>query len=184
MYIPPITIGDTFSFPVKSFTDFNGRMISKPDWNLTASFRGNGVNLDVTGDSDWNINLTKANTDALVAGWCSYQIYATKGVTTERVVIDSGRVQVLANFKIATGSFNDKSQNRQDLEAVQAAMRAIVAGGAVVEYSIAGRSLKKLDMSELIMLEKRLILRVKQEQQAQDIKDGRPNGRVSYVRFK
>lgn len=183
MNIAPITRKDTVTFQVNSFTDPNGREISSAGaWVLTASFRGNGVALDVTADADWLVTLTSANTEALIAGWCSYQLYATKA--GERYTIDSGRVQVLADFKSATSGFEDRSQSKQDLEAVQAAIRALISGGAVKEYSIAGRSLKKFEMADLVALESRLILRVKQENAAQNLKDGKPNGRVSYVRFK
>ena len=66
---------------------------------------------------------------------------------------------------------------------MQAAIRAIVAGGAVSEYTIGTRTLKKMDMADLVMLESRLKGMVIRDQKAALIANGLGNPTSLYVRF-
>ena len=80
-------------------------------------------------------------------------------------------------------AINDKSQIQQDLEAIQSAIRTLVSGGVVKEYSIGGRSLKKYELSDLMTLESRYKFQLKREQKAQDIANGLGNPHQILVRF-
>ena len=75
------------------------------------------------------------------------------------------------------------TQIQQDLESVQSAIRTLVSGGVVKEYSIGGRSLKKYDLSDLMALESRLKYQLKREQKADLIANGLGNPAAMYVRF-
>jgi hypothetical protein len=58
-----------------------------------------------------------------------------------------------------------------------------VSGGAVAEYTIGTRRLKKMDMADLVMLESRLKAMVMREQKAALIANGLGNPTSLYVRF-
>jgi hypothetical protein len=136
------------------------------------------VTADADGDG-WSSSLTSANTTTLAAGDHYWQAYATKD--SRRETLGSGRLRI----KPAAGSgVSGKSQDRQDLEAVQAAIRAIIDGGAVQEYTIAGRSLRKMEVQDLIALENRLRVRVYREEKREQLEQGLPNPSNIYVRFK
>ena len=66
---------------------------------------------------------------------------------------------------------------------MQAAIRALIAGGAVQEYKIGNRNLKRYDLPDLIQLEGRLKAEVKREDQAELIANGLGNPRNMFVRF-
>ena len=69
------------------------------------------------------------------------------------------------------------------MDAVQAAIRTIVAGGVAKEYTIGNRSLKKYDMADLLQLESKLKAEVKREQMADLIANGLGNPHNLFVRF-
>ena len=66
---------------------------------------------------------------------------------------------------------------------MQAAIRAIISGGAVAEYTIGSRRLKKMEMTDLLMLESSLKAEVKREQKASLIANGLGNPHNLFVRF-
>ena len=84
---------------------------------------------------------------------------------------------------LATSSLTARTQAQKDLEAVQTAIRTLLAGGAVQEYRIGNRNLKRYDLADLIQLEGRLKAEVKREEQAELIANGLGNPRNMFVRF-
>jgi hypothetical protein len=72
---------------------------------------------------------------------------------------------------------------QQDLAAVQAAIRAMVSGGAVAEYTIGTRRLKKMELTDLLQLEGKLKAEVKREQAAALMANGLGNPFNLFVRF-
>lgn len=184
MYIPPIRMGDSVTLEqVPSYSDpaTNAVLSGANGWTLKIYIKGGSNNATFTANSSWVFALTAAQTATLTAGFAKYALVATKD--SDVVTIDEGRIEILPSLISATGTFEHRTQNRQDLEAVQAAIRAIVAGGSVQEYTIAGRGLKKYALSELRDLERTLLIRVKNEDRKQALKDGRPDPRNKFVRF-
>jgi hypothetical protein len=183
MYIAPIRKGDSVSFQVESFNDITGnRVISAANgWALKFAIKGSSNDLEVSASAAWLVSLTTTNTGTLTAGFARYALIATKD--SDKITIDEGRIEILPDLDAATSSFEHRSQNRQDLEAVQSAIRTLISGGAVSEYSVGGRSLKRFDLSELRDLERTLLIRVKNEDRKQALKDGRPDPRNKFVRF-
>ncbi len=100
--------------------------------------------------------------------------------TLRRETIGTGRIKIRA---AAGNAVSGKSQTQQDLEAVQLAMRNMIAGGAVQEYTIGGRSMRKMTMADLIMWEGKLKARLANEKAAEDSANGLGNPRNTYVRF-
>jgi hypothetical protein len=66
---------------------------------------------------------------------------------------------------------------------VQAAIRSMISGGAVAEYTIGSRRLKKMEMADLITLESKLKAEVKREQAASMAANGLGNPHNLFVRF-
>ena len=59
----------------------------------------------------------------------------------------------------------------------------MISGGAVAEYSIGTRRLKKMEMADLLQLEGKLKAEVKREQMADLIANGLGNPHNLFVRF-
>ena len=186
MNIPAfIRAGDSVSWYDDQTTDNLNRTISSPSWTLLYAIRGAAV-LDLTAtdaDGRWLTIMSKVQSALLVpAGVFYWQAIATKG--TDAVTLGSGQIRIDANLLAQSADEENRSQAKQDLDAVQKAMRTMIAGGAVAEYSIAGRSLRKIPMADLIMLESKLKVQVQREVKAERMANGLGNPNNVLVRFK
>jgi hypothetical protein len=76
-----------------------------------------------------------------------------------------------------------RTQAEKDLDAVQAAIRTLIAGGAVQQYSIGNRQLSRYQLSQLIELESKLKAELKREQKAELMANGLGNPHNLFVRF-
>lgn len=162
-------------------------LYSSPTWTRTVSLRHatDADALNVVGVPDgvggWDFTITATQSAALGAGTVYWQDYATNGAT--RNTLGNGTIGVKANLAAATGTFDGRTQAQIDLDAVRAAMRAIVTGGATQQYSIGNRSLTKMSMPDLIALETKLKADVAREARADRLAKGMNSGRAVYVRF-
>jgi len=133
------------------------------------------------GSGGWNFTITAVQSAGLHANGHWWQLTVTKAA--ERYTLATGTLDVKANIPAAGNTYDGRTQAQIDLDAVRAAMRAIVTGGAAQEYSIGNRSLKKMAMSDLIALETKLKADVAREARADRLAKGMNSGRAVYVRF-
>jgi hypothetical protein len=176
-----IRIGDTVKWSEPAVGDY-----SAPTYTRTVSLRQatGSITIDVVGvanGSGWDFTLTAAQSATLAAGDVYAQDYVTLG--GERYTLADGTIKALGNLAAAAGAFDGRLQSEKDLAAVQAAIRAKIAGGDVQEYSIGGRSLKKIPVADLIALENKLKADVASEKRAARVAAGLPSGRNLFVRF-
>ena len=189
MNIPSqIRAGDTVKWRDDAATDTLGNAIDSGTWTLTYYLRTNTASEGATVvggafGSGWEFTIAAATSANFDAGEWYWQAIATAG--TEKVTIGAGQLSVLAalGYTGTPGAFDGRSQAQKDLDAVQAAIRAIVAGGAVAEYTIGSRRLKKMEMTDLLMIESKLKAEVKREQAAAMIANGLGNPHNLFVRF-
>lgn len=188
MQIPAtIRAGDTVRWRDEASTDNLGNAISSSEYTLTYFLRTNTASegatvVGVPSGTGWEFTLTAAISADFNAGQWFWQAIATSG--SEKVTIGAGQLQVLPALQYSgtPGAFDGRSQAQIDLDAVQAAIRAIVSGGAK-QYSIGSRSFTKLDLSELMERESKLKSDVKREQMADLIANGLGNPHNLFVRF-
>ena len=178
-----IYAGDTVKFNIPVTPDYS----SAASWVGTFVLKHDSGNdaLSITGVADgsggWNFTLSTAQTAALTRDPHWYQLYVTKA--GERFTLEQGSMLIIGNIGAAGNHYNGRSQAEIDLEAVQAAMRTKISGGAVAEYTIGNRSLKSMPMTDLIALENKLKADVAKEARAERIAKGLNSGRAVYVRF-
>ena len=80
------------------------------------------------------------------------------------------------------GAYDGRSQAEIDLDAVQAAIRTLISGGAK-QYSIGSRSFTKMDLGELMQRESMLKAEIKRAQKADMIANGLGNPHNLFVTF-
>ena len=189
MNIPSeIRAGDTVKWRDDSSTDVFGNEIKSDEWTLKYYLRtnespsGHTTTGSVYG-TGWEFTISATDSASFDAGTWYFQAIAEKG--SEKITLGSGRltVEVALDYTGTPGLFDGRTQAKKDLEAVQAAIRTLVAGGAVQEYKIGNRNLKRYDLPDLIQLEARLKAEVKREEQAELIANGLGNPRNMFVRF-
>jgi hypothetical protein len=183
-----IRAGDTIQWRDIPGADNLGNVISSSDYTLTYYLRTNTSTegATVVGSAygtGWELTIAAATSTDFSNGQWYWQAVATK--TGSTVTMGSGQLTVLRSLSY-TGTplaVDGRSQAEQDLAAVQAAIRAIVAGGVAKEYTIGNRNLKKYDMADLLQLESKLKAEVKREQMADLIANGLGNPHNLFVRF-
>lgn len=191
MNIPAaIRRGDTVKWRDDASADVFGNAItSGGGWTLTYYIRFNRNNhgTTVVGSAfgqGWEFTISSATTDAFHADDTGYwQAVASKA--GEKITLGAGQFEVDENlFYTGTpAAIDNRSQAQKDLDAVQTAIRTIISGGAVSEYTIGSRRLKKMDMADLLALESKLKADVKREQAATMIANGLGSPHNLFVRF-
>jgi hypothetical protein len=182
--VSKITSGDSTSWIDDASTDNIGNTVSSADYTLTYELRGPG-SLTLTGVANgtgWKTDITTTQSGNLKPGTYYWQAFATKVNT--RVMLGSGSIVVEPNLAVAVAGFDGRSQSEKDLAAVQNAIRVMISGGAVAEYSIGGRSLRKISLTDLLALESSLKASVFREQKKNAIENNLGNPSNVYVRFK
>ena len=190
MNIPAqIRAGDTVKWRDVASTDVFGNQVSSgTGWTLTYYLRTNtnheGATVVGTAyGQGWEFLIAQVTTAGFDAGQWYWQAEATK--SGEHITLGAGQLTVLANMSYAgqPAAFDGRTQTQKDLDAVQAAIRSIISGGAVAEYSIGSRRLKKMEMADLLTLESSLKAEVKREQKAALIANGLGNPHNLFVRL-
>ena len=189
MNIPSqIRAADTIKWRDDAGVDNLGIAISSSDYTLTYYLRTNTASEGATVvgtayGTGWEFTIAAGTSTGFDAGQWFWQAVATK--TGSTVTMGSGQLTVLRSLSYSgtPGAVDGRSQAQQDLDAVQAAIRAMISGGAVAEYSIGTRRLKKMEMADLLQLEGKLKAEVKREQMADLIANGLGNPHNLFVRF-
>lgn len=189
MNIPTtIRAGDTVKWRDDSTVDVFGAAITSADWTLTYYLRTNTASegATITGSAygtGWQFTIAAGTSTNFDAGKWYWTAVATKG--SEVITIGNGGLTVNAALTYAgsPAAYDGRTQAQKDLDAVQAAVRAILSGGVVQEYRIGTRNLKKYDLADLLQLEGKLKADVKREEQAELIANGLGNPRNMFVRF-
>lgn len=196
MNIPAqIRAGDTVTWRDEAARDNLGGAIDGSNHGLTYYLRTNtnhqgaivaGVTVAGTpSGSGWTFTIAKTTTDGFAAGQWYWQAVATANAGGAVTTIGAGQLTVLPGLDYTgqPSAFDGRSQAQKDLDAVQAAIRSMISGGAVAEYTIGNRRLKKMEMADLVMLEGKLKAEVKREQAAQLQANGLGNPHNLFVRF-
>lgn len=191
MNIPQkIQAGTTAIWVDDATVDIFGNAVDNSTHSLTYYLRSNTAGEGVTVvavayQSGWKTALNAAITTGMDAGAWYFQAVAVN--LSDSSVLELGRgsfsVEASLTYSGTPGAFDGRSQAQKDLDAVQAAIRAIISGGAVAEYRIGTRSIKKYELSELLALESRLKAEVVREKKAEMIANGLGNPSSLFVRF-
>jgi len=186
----PATIraGDTIKWRDVASADNLGNPITSATWTLTYYLRydHNNEGATVVGTAygtGWEFTVSAGTSAGFDDGEWYWQALATHGA--EKVTLGAGQLEVLPALSYAgsPGAFDGRSQAEIDLDAVKSAIRTLISGGAVQQYSIAGRSLSRYSLGDLMALESSLKAEVKREQKAQLIANGLGNPHNLFVRF-
>jgi len=183
-----IRAGDTVKWRDDSSTDVFGNEIKSDEWTLKYYLRTNQrpnghTSTGSVYSTGWEFTISATDSADFDAGTWYWQAIATK--SSEKITLGYGKLTVEAALEYSgtPGLFDGRSQAKKDLEAVQTAIRTLIAGGAVQEYKIGNRNLKRYDLPDLIQLEGRLKAEVNRENQAELIANGLGNPRNMFVRF-
>lgn len=139
---------------------------------------GNRINFESTADGDsHSLDLTVLITSLWQPGSYVFQRYATDG--TDRVTLNNGTVEIKRDFLTAG---DERSHAQKALDSIL----AVLEGRATIdqeEYSIAGRSLKRMNISDLLQFRDTYRAEVAREKNAERIAQGLGTNQTIRVRF-
>lgn len=182
-----IPAGTTVTW-IEPVATVNDSPATSASWTLQVSFRTNTAGEGATAagsaraDGGWDVSLSASTTESWASGTWYWEKRITSGSVV--VVIGSGTTEVLPSLAY-TGdptAFDGRSQAEQDLDAVQAAIRALISKGAK-QYSIGNRSYTGYDLNHLMQRESQLKAIVARERAAEKIAQGLGDPRNVFVRF-
>ncbi len=186
MKIPAtIRAGDTARWVEAAFDGNLGERISSATHDLSFYIRGQaGQGATVQGVAEGD-GWTFAYTPALTPGAYFWQAVAIATNTNEQTTAGAGQLTIEESLAYvgSPAAYDGRSQVRKDLDACQAAIRAMVSGGAVAEYTIGNRRLRKMALADLLALESKLKADVAREERAEKIANGLGDPHKVYVRF-
>ena len=105
------------------------------------------ITASASGD-DFLVSVGQSTTASYTAGDYRWQAYITRNSDSERLTIDSGTFEVVANRSASTA--DPRSHVKIMLDKIESILEGR-ADGDVAAYSINGRSLTKLDITDLLM---------------------------------
>lgn len=189
--IPPkITAGTTVVWDDTPTTDVLGNPVDSSTHTLAYYLRYNDALEAVTtsataSGTNWRNTLSSATSTGMHAGTWYFSALATKISDSSVIELGRGSFTVEASLAYAGSApaYDGRTQAQKDLEAVQLAIRTLLAGGSVKEYRIGQRNIKRYDLAELLQLEAKLKADVKREQAAELMANGLGNPRNMFVRF-
>tara|TARA_B100001769_G_scaffold248450_1_gene220145 strand:+ start:2457 stop:3038 length:582 start_codon:yes stop_codon:yes gene_type:complete len=184
-----ITAGTTIEWVDEATTAGINKTISSPDWTLeyylrtnTASEGHTATGTQYSESTGWQFTISATDSAGFAAGNWFWVARAFK--SSDVFEIGSGELEVKQNLQYTgtPSAIDNRSQNEIDLDAVTAAIRAIIADKAS-EYSIGNRRFKRIDLPELRAREAELKARVFSEKRYSLISQGLGDPKNLYVRF-
>lgn len=188
-----IRAGDTVIWDEPAATDVLGNAIDSASYTLTTYLRTNanhegaivaGVAINgVSHGTGWRSTIASATSTNFDAGLWFFQSVAVAGTVKHTLAQGQFTVEASLVYSGQPSAYDGRSQAQKDLDAVQAAMRAMISGGAVQRYTIGNRELWKMSIADLMMLESKLKAEVAREKKADLIANGLGNPQKLFVRF-
>lgn len=174
------TVGDTFQY-----TEAIPGYPASAGWVL--KFRlllrdavGTAIALTCTASGDDHLaSVAAATTAGWVPGTYTWSSWVERDA--EKHSVGQGQIVLAPDPRTATGAMDARSQAAVALANVRAVL-AGVATANVLRYEIAGRSLQRHSIPDLIALETKLVQDVKRETNAAEVAAGRPSRRVIFGR--
>ncbi len=183
MNIPSsIRAGDTITW-TESINDYP----ATDGWILAFTLYAYGkTSITITGSTsgaDYLILLDPDDTDGYEPGTYSWQAYVYKtvdAVITERYTLANGSIQILPDLSATSGTVDLRSHVKRTLDAIETLLEG-KSSADVLSYSIAGRSLSKMSIDELLKWRNLYLSEYQRELDAEGIAGDNPR-RVG-VRF-
>lgn len=130
--------------------------------------------------STYLVEIASAVTASLTAGDYQWAAFIIRSSDNQRVVIDQGRTEILPNLQTTTADL--RSHAKKVLDAIEAVLENR-ASQDQMSYSIAGRSLSRMSIDDLMTFRNRYRAEYLREIKLARIKNKQASGNTIKVRF-
>lgn len=147
---------------------------------VTASPNGDG----------WQTDLTTAQTATLQASGPTPAIYAWVAYISKtgyRFTAGTGTVDVFADISTVdptTAAYDPRTPNEKNLAAIESTIEARINGGAILDYQIGTRNIKKESLTVLLQMRDYYSNEVAKERRQQRKAQGLGDPRTMLIRFR
>ena len=131
-------------------------------------------------ESTYLVEVASAVTASLTAGDYQWAAFIIRSSDNQRVVIDQGRTEILPNLQNTTADL--RSHAKKVLDAIEAVLENR-ASQDQMSYSIAGRSLSRMSIDDLMTFRNRYRAEYLREIKLARIKNKQDSGNTIKVRF-
>ena len=131
-------------------------------------------------ESTYLVEIASAVTASLTAGDYQWAAFIIRSSDNQRVVIDQGRTEILPNLQNTTADL--RSHAKKVLDAIEAVLENR-ASQDQMSYSIAGRSLSRMSIDDLMTFRNRYRAEYLREIKLARIKNKQDSGNTIKVRF-
>ena len=176
-----IVAGDLTQWKRTDLSDYDNTLFTL---KYSARLAGNGsteIEITATADgTDYLVSVASAVSAAYTAGTYYWQAYLVRIADNERVTIDSGIWDVVVNSDASTT--DPRSHARIMLDKIESLIEGR-ADNDVDNYAIAGRSITKMSIDELMTWRSHYRSEVEAEEDELARRDGKPTSGTFQVRF-
>lgn len=168
--------GDTWQW-TRSLADYP----ASAGWSLAYVFINAAAKISISASAsgdDHAVTVAAATTANYAAG--NYDWIARASKSGQVFTVGAGRITILPSLAASTADL--RTHARKVLEAIEAVLEGR-ASQDVLEYQIAGRSLKRIPLADLLTLRDRYRAEVAREDAANRVALGLPDRRRVFVRF-
>ena len=130
--------------------------------------------------TDYTVEVASSTTATYTAGTYQWQAYITRTSDSQRIVVDSGTFKVIANRSASTA--DPRSHVKKVLDAIQATIEGRATQDQMA-YSIAGRSLSRTSIADLLLLRDTYQAEYNRELDAERINNGLKSRNKILTRF-
>ena len=184
-----IIAGTTVEWVDEATTAGIDETISSPDWTLEYYLRTNtsseghtATGTQYSESTGWQFTITATDSAGFAAGNWFWSARAFKSGKVFEIGNGELVVKQSLQYTGTPAALDNRTQAEQDLDAVTAAIRALVSDKAQ-EYSIGNRTFKRIDLDKLKELRAELKSRVASEKRYSLISQGLGDPKNLYVRF-
>lgn len=153
-------------------------------WAIVHELRGaSDITITSTGSGTTHtVALASAATEDWAPGAYWYARLAVNAAASKRVTLGTGQLTIRPNLAAITGAYDGRTTAQQILEAIDARLlnRATTDQN---KYTIAGRSIDRIPVAELISLRDKFAAIVRNEREAETLASGGRVNRNIYVRL-
>ena len=183
LYDSPIVEGDTTNWKKTGYV--NDYPASGYTMKYEALINGSPAHrFDVTGSAssgEWLFTISASDSASLNIGIYQWNLYVTKTATSERIRLEHGEWEVVQNINTDHAT-DPQSHARKVLTSIE----AVIEGRASVDqssYSIAGRSLSRMSIDELLLFRDRYKAEWLKEKRLERAKKGKGHNGIILTRF-
>lgn len=147
---------------------------SSDGWTLKFKCTGTAGVFEIVASPDddggYSVEVAATTTKDYVTGryqWLGYVV----GLSGERYTLQQGEIEVLQDLAAATNPVDTRSQSQRILDAIDSLIEGRAAAD-VDEYTIGGRTLRKMSIENLLMWREYYANKVSAEKAASGVKTG------------